>query len=1368
MELSIERSIHKHEQEALNKIDFLLKKQQDSNQLALFPCCDLMDYSNKSFNEADVVLLSRSFLAVIELKHWAGTIEIDDYYWRRNGGIIDNPHKLNNYKCKLLKSTILKDFPSIKKQIPFSTSILTLTYADAEIYNSDNPKTTKERTITFSSIHDLCKFIGKKIGDNSQHGKNILSDVNFNQIKKKLKLKFKPRSFSNQIPGFKILETIQNKNLFTSFIAEPNSLTDNKRKRLRLFGTPQNDQTIFEKQKRCLDTLAEMAPHPNILRVWNHANEDNLIIEVSNWDNCKTLREILKNSQKLQIDKIINISKGILNGLAHIHNNDILHRDLCPENISIYGDTAQIMNFDLAFTPESDVTVMSETIRKEVTPYTPKEISERKESYASDVYSFGVVLFEMLTKKVPLKSWDELIETDGYLADCKFPTTRDPLQELCLDVIKKSITLEADVRPSITQLIQIFNTDETISDDGTTTKNEIIPNDYVSKHWQIIKLIGKGTSSQVYKARNADSDFALKIFNIEIPPERCQKELNCIRSLLSPSIIECEKTISDWEDNRSFLQLQFVPGKTIKQLVEEKRYGNLTAFFSVSIQLLTALEEMHQEIPGSKEALIHNDLNPSNIILNEIIQNEVEPKIIDFGESGKIGIGPLCGTLKYVSQALIVGSELNYCYQGDLYSVALTLIEWLTGICPTNENSGTPDIDEIEKILKLWVDKQEISNSDNKVEFCANLNAWFNKMLEQDEVKWFESSSKAKQKLEYLLKDLNDFNPKKETPELFDNDEPGENKIKETLLKDEDNQTSKFVSYINTIHNASPANENALAESQAVNQYFGQIQVKHEITNLILNKISESSDISIVVLTGHAGDGKTTIALELYKKMKDIPFTDALPKPLNQIEDDLEINGRSVCIVKDMSEIPTDGRKTILRQAIEDDKFWIIIANSGPLLDTCCDVYKEDYKDNQFNMENEILNAISKKLPDAFEKENPIKLFKKKMWIANLTMYDNIPMSKKLLLNIRQHALWQLCQKCPSYECCPITHNINSLSEDLVLNRISYLYRRLSAYDIHLTLRQISAHIAFSITGGLECSDIQHTIEINKKDIKYDYLISNNFFGFIGNKKQVALDDLFVVKALSKLELGAKPFHFLDEQFYDISLSQVIFPPEQQEVFELLISKLKSVPVSKPRYHQLLRRFFYFHGSFPDQTITTQFLNHLLLSPNLITIENWRESNTRTLKRRFKKEALSILLEEFTGMPTNVFSNTKDIYITLKRESTVPQDVQLVLAVLDDEDFEIEFNKIHHELKLIYIKENVAEDITLSLPLLDYISLKKDGSVGHSLDPIYKNQLENFKSKILGINNKKRNSSTKFLQLLNNGKLKRWDLEVTDESIYIK
>ncbi|CAB1075006.1 hypothetical protein D1AOALGA4SA_2826 [Olavius algarvensis Delta 1 endosymbiont] len=126
-----------------------------------------------------------------------------------------------------------------------------------------------------------------------------------------------------------------------------------------------------------------------------------------------------------------------------------------------------------------------------------------------------------------------------------------------------------------------------------------------------------------------------------------------------------------------------------------------------------------------------------------------------------------------------------------------------------------------------------------------------------------------------------------------------------------------FVTYLNTLHNVTPNNSNTLAESQAVNKYFGPIHVKLDLTKFIIEKLT-AADGNHVILTGHAGDGKSTIGLELYKQLKRVPILKKLESLLKEREEIKLPNNNIIYLVKDMSELSEQDRLKEILSACDE------------------------------------------------------------------------------------------------------------------------------------------------------------------------------------------------------------------------------------------------------------------------------------------------------------------------------------------------------------------------------------------------------------------------------------------------------------------
>lgn len=117
-----------------------------------------------------------------------------------------------------------------------------------------------------------------------------------------------------------------------------------------------------------------------------------------------SLRDILDDqeySPELSLDRMIKYIGQICRGLMAVHNCNIIHRDIKPDNILIdnQADTAKLSDFGIA-----RMLIQNQSVRTNIGTclyMAPEIIDGGGGSIASDIYSLGVTLYEMLTGENP-------------------------------------------------------------------------------------------------------------------------------------------------------------------------------------------------------------------------------------------------------------------------------------------------------------------------------------------------------------------------------------------------------------------------------------------------------------------------------------------------------------------------------------------------------------------------------------------------------------------------------------------------------------------------------------------------------------------------------------------------------------------------------------------------------------------------------------------------------------------------------------------------------------------------------------------------------------------------------------------------------
>jgi len=147
--------------------------------------------------------------------------------------------------------------------------------------------------------------------------------------------------------------------------------------------------------------------HPNIVRVMDFGKEDGMPYMVMEYVNGEDLKKLMlhKKTKKLQrYDLILQIGRG----LDYLHENNIIHQDIKPENILVSrNNEVKIIDFGLARYNRLRIFTRNRFIDGTPTYMSPEQIRKRHTDKRTDIYSYGITIYEMLTGKIPYQGNDK-------------------------------------------------------------------------------------------------------------------------------------------------------------------------------------------------------------------------------------------------------------------------------------------------------------------------------------------------------------------------------------------------------------------------------------------------------------------------------------------------------------------------------------------------------------------------------------------------------------------------------------------------------------------------------------------------------------------------------------------------------------------------------------------------------------------------------------------------------------------------------------------------------------------------------------------------------------------------------------------------
>ena len=162
-----------------------------------------------------------------------------------------------------------------------------------------------------------------------------------------------------------------------------------------------SDEDFVKRFRSEAQAVASLS-HPNIVSIYDvgrAADVDYLVMEYIEGDDLKT---VIKRHAPLTPVKAAQIAMQIAQALEHAHENNIVHRDVKPQNVLITrGGLAKLTDFGIAMGATAGTIVKTDEVMGSVHYVSPEQAKGEKTGPRSDIYSLGVVLYEMTTGALP-------------------------------------------------------------------------------------------------------------------------------------------------------------------------------------------------------------------------------------------------------------------------------------------------------------------------------------------------------------------------------------------------------------------------------------------------------------------------------------------------------------------------------------------------------------------------------------------------------------------------------------------------------------------------------------------------------------------------------------------------------------------------------------------------------------------------------------------------------------------------------------------------------------------------------------------------------------------------------------------------------
>ncbi len=142
--------------------------------------------------------------------------------------------------------------------------------------------------------------------------------------------------------------------------------------------------------------IARRISHPNVCRVFDIGEADDLIFFTMEYIDGEDLGSLLRRIGRLPGDKAAEIARKICAGVAAAHDKGVLHRDLKPANVML-DDRGEVLITDFGL---AGIAHEIDDIRSGTPAYmAPEQLAGEEVTVKSDIYSLGLLLYEVFTGK---------------------------------------------------------------------------------------------------------------------------------------------------------------------------------------------------------------------------------------------------------------------------------------------------------------------------------------------------------------------------------------------------------------------------------------------------------------------------------------------------------------------------------------------------------------------------------------------------------------------------------------------------------------------------------------------------------------------------------------------------------------------------------------------------------------------------------------------------------------------------------------------------------------------------------------------------------------------------------------------------------
>ena len=271
------------------------------------------------------------------------------------------------------------------------------------------------------------------------------------------KVNYMLKSPEEKIIGNYVIEKIIDKNDYSKVVLAKHLITGEK------VAIKVLNKKLF---KNNILTLKRIKKEIQILKIAKHENIINMLEKIENKDAIYLVTEYYPNDlltivakdkhKKLSEGKALNYFFQYINGLHYLHENNICHRNIRPDNILLDENNSKLKIIDFGL---STFYSKNELLNSPVGSilYAPPEmhLSEKYSGELADIWDAGLVLFFMVSGYLPFSEEDEEKNINHIITG--FYEIPSDISNFCAEIIRSCLQVNPNKRINLEKLGEFIN-----------------------------------------------------------------------------------------------------------------------------------------------------------------------------------------------------------------------------------------------------------------------------------------------------------------------------------------------------------------------------------------------------------------------------------------------------------------------------------------------------------------------------------------------------------------------------------------------------------------------------------------------------------------------------------------------------------------------------------------------------------------------------------------------------------------------------------------------------------------------------------------------------------------------------------------------